>query len=231
MAAMRGNITLGQRLDAAAELLPLLAVVVVMLGSMFLGLASITEGAAVGVLGALAVGLGYRSLPPRRLLWSLWNAARITGFIMLLLVAGRYFGMYFSLTGISQEFIVWIQNLPFDGLGLLLAIMVVFLFLGCVMETISMMLVLVPIAAAALMAKGFDPVVLGVLFVINMEMSLTTPPIGGNLFVMAGMTRPYGITFEDIVRGAIPFLVVDAIVIVLVAQFPILATGLADLVR
>lgn len=73
--------------------------------------------------------------------------------------------------------------------------------------------------------------VLGVLFVINMEMSLTTPPIGGNLFVMAGMTRPYGITFEQIVQGAIPFLIVDAIVIILVAEYPILATYLADLVR
>ena len=150
---------------------------------------------------------------------------------MLLLVAGRYFGMYFSLTGIAREFIVWIQALPFEGITLLLVIMSVFLLLGCVMETISMMLVLVPIAVAALLAKGFDPVVLGVLFVINMEMSLTTPPIGGNLFVVAGMTRPYGITFEQIVQGPVPFLIVDAIVIVLVAEYPILATYLADLAR
>ena len=231
VAAMRGEISVRQRLAASLELLPLLGVMVAMLGSMFLGIASITEGAAVGVLGAVAVGLGYRTLTPSRLMWALWNAARITGFIMLLLVAGRYFGMYFSLTGISREFIVWIQALPFEGITLLLVIMSVFLLLGCVMETISMMLVLVPIAVAALLTRGFDPVVLGVLFVINMEMSLTTPPIGGNLFVMAGMTRPYGITFEQIVQGAIPFLIVDAIVIILVAEYPILATYLADLVR
>ena len=92
-----------------------------------------------------------------------------------------------------------------------------------------MMLVLVPIAAAALTTAGFDPIVLGVLFVINMEMSLTTPPIGGNLFVLAGMGRPYGISFEQIVRGSFPYLVISALVILLVAQFPILATFLPSL--
>jgi tripartite ATP-independent transporter DctM subunit len=229
VAAMRGQITVLGRLRAAAELIPLVAVAVVMLGSMFLGIASVTEGAAVGVLGALLVGLRHLTL--RKLWWALSNTAQITCFIMMLIVGGRYFGMYFSLTGISQEFIAWIEALPLSGMQLLMTIMAIFLLLGCVMETISMMLVLVPIAAAALTTAGFDPIVLGVLFVINMEMSLTTPPIGGNLFVLAGMGRPYGITFEQVVRGAIPYLFIAAGVIVLVAFFPILATFLPSLLE
>lgn len=225
-----GNIDERNLLKEVAMLLPLLAVILLMLGSMFLGYASVTEGAAVGVLGAFLVAVGHRSLTPHALAWALWNTVQITGFIMLLIVGGRYFGMYFSLTGISHEFISWIEHLPYSGMTLLLTIMVVFVLLGCVMETISMLVVLVPIAATALVAHGFDPIVLGVLFVINMEMSLTTPPIGGNLFVLAGVGQRYGITFEQIVRGIVPYVVVDAIVIVLVAQFPILATFMADLV-
>jgi len=229
LAAMRGQITLWGRVRAAGELLPLLSVAVIMLGSMFLGFASVTEGAAVGVLGALLVGL--RHLDLKKLGWALWNTAQISCFIMMLIVGGRYFGMYFSLTGISQEFITWIESLPLSGMPLLVSIMGIFLLLGCVMETISMMLVLVPIAATALVSNGFDPIMLGVLFVINMEMSLATPPIGGNLFVLAGMGRPYGITFEQIVRGTVPYLIIAGIVILLVARFPILATFLADVVQ
>ena len=130
-----------------------------------------------------------------------------------------------------MEFTSWITNLTLSGIPLLLIVMVIFLFLGMVMETISLMLVLVPIAATALLALGFDPILIGLLFVINLEMALTTPPIGVNLFVLSGIARPFGITFESIAKGAVPFLVVDAIVILLVIYNPILASYLAELVR
>lgn len=226
--ALHGAISPMDRLRALAALIPLVAVIVVMLGSMFLGYASVTEGAAVGVLGALLVG--WRRLSLHSLAWAALNTAKITCFIMMLILGGRYFGTYFSVTGISTEFVSWIEALTFEGMGLLLVMMIVFLLIGCVMETITMMLVLVPIAATALMAIGFDPIVLGVLFVINLELSLITPPIGSNLFVLAGMGRPYGITLEQIIRGTVPYIFVAALVIVLVAHFPILAKFLSDAV-
>lgn len=231
IAAMRGELPPLKRLWAMVELLPLIGVMSAMLGSMFLGFASVMEGAAIGVLGAICVGLFSRTLTVRGLTWALWNTAQISGFILFLVLAGRYFGMFFSLTDISSQFVAWIENLPFGGMTLLLAIMGIFLLLGCIMETISMMLVLVPIAASALVAEGFDPIMLGVLFVINMEVSLITPPIGGNLFVLAGMTRSHGITFEQIVRGVLPYVIVNLVVILLIAQFPALTTYTANLVR
>lgn len=217
------------RLRALAALVPLFSVIVIMLGSMFLGFASVTEGAAIGVLGAMVVG--WRRLTPKAFGEALWNTAKITCFIMILIVGGRYFGTFFSLTGISSQFVTWIDGIPLEGTALLVAIMLVFLLIGCVMETISMMLVLVPIAATALVAAGFDPIVLGVLFVINLEMSLLTPPIGSNLFVLAGMARPHGISLGEIIRGTIPYLFVSFVVIVLLAEFPILSTGLSNMVR
>jgi len=230
MQALGGRISRSQRFKALLELIPLVAIAVGTLGSMFAGFASITEAAALGVLGVLVVAALYRCLTWQGVLWALWNTVRVAGFIMLLIVGGRYFGQLFSLTGVTREFTAWITDLPLQGLPLLFAIMGVFLLLGCIMETISIMLVLVPIAATALAAAGFDPLVLGILFVINLEMALTTPPIGINLFVVAGMARPFGITFEQIVMGSIPFLVVDGIVLALVAFYPGLATGLAELV-
>ena len=226
-AALRGEIGFAGRLRAIWDLMPLVSVAVLMLGSMFLGLASVTEGAAIGALGALIVGM--RHLTFRKLAWALSNTAQITCFIMMLIVGGRYFGMYFSLTGISQEFISWIETLPLTGMQLLFAIMVIFLLLGCVMETISMMLVVVPIAAVVLTTAGFNPIVLGVLFVINMEISLMTPPLGSNLFVLAGVGRPFGISFEQIVRGSVPYVIIAFLTIMLVAQFPALATFLPSL--
>lgn len=230
-AAFAGRISPNERLKALLELLPLVAIMLGTLGSMFVGLASITEAAAIGALAVIVVALPYRTLTWTGLVWAFWNTARISGFIMLLIVGGRYFGQLYSLTGVTREFSSWIVNLPFDGMPLLFAIMGVFLLLGCIMETISIMLVLVPIAATALVSAGFDPIVIGVLFVINLEMALTTPPVGINLFVLAGMARPYGITFEQIVVGCIPFLVVNAVVLVIVSNQPWLATWLANLVR
>lgn len=228
--ALAGRISLRGRVRALLELTPLVLVALGTLAAMFLGFASITEAAALGVLGVLIIAFLYRSLTWSGLLWAVWNSIRVSGFIMMLIVGGRYFGQLFSLTGVTREFSAWITDLPFEGLPLLFAIMGVFLLLGCIMETISIMLVLVPIAATALVQVGFDPILIGILFVINLEMALTTPPIGINLFVVAGMARPYGITFGQIVRGAIPFLVVDAIVIVLIVYNPWMATWLAGLV-
>jgi TRAP-type C4-dicarboxylate transport system permease large subunit len=225
--ALEGSISWRGRWQAALELTPLTLVAIGTLGSMFLGFASITEAAALGVLGVLIVAALYRSLTWRGILWALWNAIRVSGFIMLLIVGGRYFGQMFSLTGVTREFSAWIADLPLEGLPLLFAVMGVFLLLGCIMETISIMLVLVPIAATALVNVGFDPILVGILFVINLEMALTTPPIGINLFVVAGMARPYGITFGQIVWGAVPFLVVDAIAIVILVLNPWMATWLA----
>jgi len=230
-AALAGNITLLGRLRALCELVPMFAVLLLTLGSMFLGYASITEGAAVGVFGVLVVGLLYRTLTWRGVFWSLWNTVLVAGFIMMLIVGGRYFGSLFNLTGVTWQFAQWFTGLPFDGIVLLLATMVIFLLVGCIMEPITIMLVLVPIAATPLIQLGFDPFLLGILFVVNVEMALTTPPIGINLFVMAGMARPYGIRFGDIVRGVVPFLVVDAIVIVLMVYNPWMATWLANLAR
>lgn len=230
-AALAGNITLFGRIKALCELVPMFAVLLLTLGSMFLGYASITEGAAVGVFGVLVVALLYRTLTWRGVFWSLWNTVLVAGFIMLLIVGGRYFGSLFNLTGVTWQFAQWFTGLPFDGTILLLATMVIFLLVGCIMEPITIMLVLVPIAATPLIQLGFDPFLLGILFVVNVEMALTTPPIGINLFVMAGMARPYGIRFGDIVRGVVPFLIVDAIVIVLMVYNPWMATWLANLAR
>lgn len=230
-AALAGEITMFGRFKALCELVPMFAVLVVTLGSMFLGFASITEGAAVGVFGVLVVALMYRTLTWRGLFWSLWNTVLVAGFIMMLIIGGRYFGSLFNLTGVTWQFSQWFTGLPYDGVVLLLATMLIFLLVGCIMEPITIMLVLVPIAATPLIQLGFDPFLLGILFVVNVEMALTTPPIGINLFVMAGMARPYGIRFGDIVRGVIPFLIVDAIVIVLMVYNPWMATWLANLAR
>lgn len=218
-----------ERLVAAARLVPIALVVFAMLGSMLTGIASITEGAAVGALGALLVGLHRMTL--KKLAWSFWNTAQITCFILILILGGRYFGLYFSLTGVSSQFIYFIQSIPLSGKETFYVIMIVFLLIGCIMETMTMMLVLVPIAATALVMMGFDPILLGILFVINLEMSLLTPPIGSNLFILAGIGQRYGIRFGHIVWGVMPYQIISFLVIVITMEFPAVSLYLADMVR
>ena len=228
IAALEGKLPLRERLKAAAEVIPPLLVAAVMLVSMFKGYASITEGAAVGAAGALVLAGFYRRLTLRAIWEATLHAAFITGFIVFIVIGGKFLGAFFTHTGVAREFGAMVSSLPIHGIALLLTVMGAFLILGCVMEPMSIIIVIVPLVVPALIQEGFSPVLLGVLIVINMEMALTTPPIGMNLFVVSGMAAKYGINFWDVTKGSVRFLVVDGLVLVLCVFFPELALYLAD---
>ena len=99
------------------------------------------------------------------------------------------------------------------------------LFLGTIMDAAAIILVVLPILVSGLVLKGFNPLHLGVIFLINLEMGLTTPPVGMNIFVLAGVSQEqgFGVTYWEIVHGAIPFILVDALVLFLIIAFPELA--------
>lgn len=228
IAALEGKLPLRKKLKAAAELIPPLLVAAVMLVSMFKGYASITEGAAVGAMGALVLALLYRRLSLRMIWEAMLSAAFITGFIVFIVIGGKFLGAYFTHTGVAREFGEAVSSLPFHGISLLLVIMGAFLILGMFMEPLSIIIVIVPLVVPALIQEGFNPVLLGVVVVVNMEMALTTPPIGMNLFVVSGMAAKYGINFWDVAKGSVRFLVVDGLVLVLCVLFPELVVFLAD---
>jgi len=115
--------------------------------------------------------------------------------------------------------------LPFMGLVVLV------LFFGTLMDSLAIILVVLPIMVSGLVPMGFNPLNIGVVFLVNLEMGLTTPPVGMNIFVLAGVSEPYGIGYWDIVKGSIPFLLVDLVVLLLCIGFPGLTLWMPGILR
>lgn len=206
----------GALLDLAA----LGAVGAVMLLSMIMGYASVTEGAAIGVCGVIVVATLYRSLSMEALFRATWETVAAAGFIFFLMLGARYFGFLFTLTDVSERFAEWIVAMPLNGTLLLLAVMAAFILVGMVMEETTTMLVLVPIAASALIQHGFDPILLGILFILNLNLCMLMPPVGIYIFVTAGAGRKHGITFNDVVAGVIPYFLINIAVLALLVWQP-----------
>ncbi|HLB12660.1 MAG TPA: TRAP transporter large permease subunit, partial [Dehalococcoidia bacterium] len=220
-----------ERVVALARIWPVPLLAIIILGSIYFGIASITESAAMGAFGAVLMALYYRRFSFKAMRDASMAAARTTGFLMLIIVCAVFFGYFLAYLGVTPALSRFVANVGVSPLVALLIINLVFLVLGAVMDTASIVLVVIPIILPGLVGLGLDPIWLGVILAVNLEIGLITPPVGMNLYVMHGIAEKYGITFEDIFRGAAPFIVVDVIVIGLVIAFPELALWLPSQIR
>jgi tripartite ATP-independent transporter DctM subunit len=208
---------------ALVRMLPFLGLIVLILGSIFSGIAAITESAAFGCLGAFLIAkfIGSKDIKMTQCLSDAGRDTAITtAYLLLIIVAAKYFGQFWTYTGVIENFSRMISGIPLSPMMILLVMNILILFLGCLMDAASIILVVLPILVAGLKPMGFDPVHLGVMFLINLEMGLTTPPVGMNIFVFEAIAKPFGITYNETVHGAMPFLIVDAIVIAIIAFYP-----------
>jgi len=200
---------LRQRVAVLPSILPSLLVVLGVIGSIYAGLATPTEAAAVGVLLALAIGSFYRNAEGRRNLSAaaLRQAARttvrVTGMIMLIIVAAFQMSFVIGLLGIPQTISAWVSSLGLTATQVLWLLLLIYLILGCFLEGLSMMITTIPIVAPLVVGLGVDPVWFGVFIVLVTELALITPPVGINLYVIQGL-RADG-TIADVIIGAIPF--------------------------
>jgi len=210
-------------------MLPFLGLIVLVLGSIFSGISAITESAAFGCLGALLIGWskGAKDLKLRNYIVSAGRDTAITTcYLMVIIVGAKYFGQFWTYTGVIETVSKMISGIGVSPLVVLLWMNILLLFLGCLMDAAGIILVVLPILVAGLKPLGFDPVHVGVIFLINLEMGLVTPPVGMNLFVFEGIAKAQGVSYNDTLKGTVPFLIVNAIVIVLVILFPELALWL-----
>jgi len=226
--------TLTVRLRSAVTILPFFGLVLMVLGSILTGIASITESAAFGCLGAFCIALlmgRKEKITPRNFLEAGRETAISTCYILFIVVGAKVFSKFWSMTGVIDMLGQTISNMPFSPLVVLLLINLLVLFFGTILDGVTIILVVLPILGSGLTALGFDPIHLGVIFLINIEMGLTTPPLGMNLFILGGVGEKYGVSYTETVRGAIPFLLVDATVLLLVVAFPSLALWIPSLLH
>jgi tripartite ATP-independent transporter DctM subunit len=211
------------------DLIPPMLIFFAVVGSIYAGLATATEAAALGVLAALAVAAWRRRLTWRVLREALEGTMRTTAMIMAILVAAYFLNFVITSIGLTALVNRFILSLGLAPLELLLVVIGFYLVLGMFMETLSMMVATVPIIIPLLIRAGFDPVWLGVLVVLLLETAMITPPVGINLYVVQGL-RPRG-RIDDVIIGAAPFVLTLVMMIALLILWPDLALWLPRTAR
>jgi tripartite ATP-independent transporter DctM subunit len=227
LAAFRGNAL--KRVVIA--LLPALVLIVAVLGSIFAGVASPTEGAAVGAAGGLLLTIVKRRFSIAMLRGVMQTTTRITSLAFIILVGANMFGLVFR--GLNGDHLIqdFLKGLPFGPYGVLALVMSVIFFLGFFIDFFEICFIHVPILTPILVTHfGFDPVWLGVVIGVNLQTSFLTPPFGFALFYLRGVAPPE-IATTDIYRGAIPFVSLQLIGLALIIAFPELVSWLIDLLR
>jgi tripartite ATP-independent transporter DctM subunit len=210
-----------------AVVLPILIIIGV-LGSIFGGIATPTEAAAIGALGSVVSARIYRRLSWATVSGALYSTLKLTSMIMWITVAGACFSAVFSGIGAQQFLLETIQGLGVNRWTILVGMQIIYLFLGMVMEPNSIIMLSVPIFVPVIKALGFDSLWFGVLFVVNMEMGFISPPFGLNLFYMKAVV-PEDVTMVDLYRSVIPFIIIQAFMLVIAMMFPQIILYLPDL--
>jgi tripartite ATP-independent transporter DctM subunit len=206
-------------------LAPPLLLILAVLGSIILGLATPTEAAAVGAFGAILLAMLKRALDLPRLRSVMESTVRVTSMVFLILIGASFFSLVFR--GFGGDVLVrdLLLNLPGGVFGAVLVVMLLMFLLGFVLDFIEITFVVVPIVGPILLAMGVDPVWLGVMIAINLQTSFLTPPFGFALFYLRGVAPP-SVATGDIYRGVIPFIIIQVIALALLALWPELATWL-----
>lgn len=227
---VQAAVTWPDRFNSLKGVWPIVALLIAVIGAIYSGIATPTEAAAIGAAVALVLTLPRRGMGFSGLSKVLLRSAQTTSMILLLIICGTFFGFVISVLGIAHEMVALLVQADVSPYSVLIAYLVALLVLGCLMDPASMMVITLPLAFPVLRGLGFDPIWIGVLVTITVEIGLITPPVGLNLFVLQGVV-PKEITPKDIALGALPFVGLLLLGLVLVLLFPALATWLPAMMR
>lgn len=219
------RVPLPERIRVLRHLIPPLVVFGIVMGSLYMGIATATESAALGVIAALGFVWQAGRLKWEVLRTSFIGTARISGMILLIIMAAFILNLTISLTGVAETMTKWVTSLGLSATGLMLALIVFYLILGMFMDVLSMQVATIPITYPIALAIDVDPIWFGIFIVLMCEVALITPPVGMNLFVVHGI-RPDKGGIEDAIWGALPYTIIMLLFTLLLMALPELATWL-----
>jgi tripartite ATP-independent transporter DctM subunit len=202
---------------------------IVVIGGIYIGIFSPTEAAAVGAFGALLIAFARRRLGFSEFRNSLFGSIKIVAMLYFIVMGALIFGYFLSATRLPFELSTIISNLSVNRYIILAIIILVYIFLGCVMESMAIVLITVPILFPLIMNLGFDPIWFGVVLVRTTEVGLISPPVGMNVFIIKGIAED--VKMYTIFRGIVPFLFADLINIVILVTIPELVLFLPNLMK
>jgi tripartite ATP-independent transporter DctM subunit len=198
------------------------------MGSIYLGIATATESAALGVMAALYFAWRSGRLSLEFMKKTFIHTARITGMILLIITAAFVLNLTISLTGVVDELTSWVSSFGFSTTVLLLVLVLFYLCLGMFMDVLSMQVVTIPITYPIVTALGVDPIWFGVFIVLMCELGMITPPVGMNLFVVQSVRKDKG-SIQDVMWGVLPYMLMMLAFTMLLMAFPIIALWLPGL--
>jgi len=214
-----------EKLQSLLALLPPAFIFTVVMGSIYAGIATPTESAALGVVAALLLAAIGGKLSVAFFERCFVQTARTTGMVLLIVLCAFLLNLTLSLTGAAQAMTAWVTSLGIGTTALLLLLIVFYVLLGTVMDVLSMMVLTIPIAVPVVSAVGVDPVWFGIFIILMCELGMITPPVGMNLYVVQGV-RTDGGSFSDVVRGAFPYVLIMLGFVLVLMAVPSLVTWL-----
>lgn len=207
------------------DVFPLGLIIFLVLGLIFMGIATPTEAAALGSLGTIIVIFGYKLLTPKVLKMALTGTLRTNAMIMLIIAASAGYSQLLSFTGASRGLVSFITSFDISSILVVIILLLVVILLGMFMEPISVMMILIPLFIPIVVGLEYDLIWFAIMMLICLDIGNLTPPVGMLLFVMKGVV-PKEISMGEIYRSAIPFLILEIGVVILILCFPLVATWL-----
>ena len=220
--------SLGERISNSRFLIPVLLLITAVIGSMYMGLATATEAAAIGVIGALLLAAAQGSLDWNSFSQSLIGATRTSAMIALILAGAAFLSLAMGFTGLPRALAEWIASLGLSRFELLMMLLVFYIIIGCFLDGISAVVLTIAVVEPMIRQAGIDIIWFGIFVVVVVEMAQITPPIGFNLFVLQGMT---GHEMNYIARAALPMFLIMILMVFILIGFPEIATWLPDNMR
>ena len=215
-----------QMLRALVDLVPIIILFGLIVGSIYRGWATPTEAAAVGVAGALLIALAFGGVSWAMLRDSLLGTMKITAMIMLIVIGASFLNFTLASAGLGRELTAFLEGLGLSPLGFIMVVVVLYIVLGFFIETLSLMVVTIPIIVPMVLAQGYDVIWFGILMIVLIEMALITPPVGLNLYVVQG-ARKSG-TLNEVMLGALPYVIVMFLMALALIAFPQIALFLPN---
>ncbi|MBW2016009.1 MAG: TRAP transporter large permease [Deltaproteobacteria bacterium] len=221
--------SLGEKLRSFAGVLETLLIFALVMGGMFFGIFTPTEAAAAGAFLTLVIALLRKQLTWKGFVRSLADTTRISCMVMVIVTGATIFGHFMAITRVPFDLAGWVTTLPLSRHAIMVVIIVIYLFGGCFMDALAMIMLTIPIFFPVAQALGFDPIWFGVVIVLITEMGVITPPVGVNVYVVYGVAKD--VPLEAIFRGVLPMLMALLLCNLIILFFPQVALFLPGLMR